>query len=397
VISFFIFGRATFFRTFLKKYGFSSIGYNFLISCLAIQWAMLSNNLLHYIAEPHAFKTIELGIVDLVKADFAAGAVLISFGAVLGKTTPLQMLLVVFFELIFYGINEAIGAGILSAVDMGGSIFVHTFGAFFGLGMSWVISRARFKAGEPVEHFKAGSTKTSDMFAMIGTIFLWMFWPSFNGALATEDQQYRVVINTVIALTASCVIAFVAVVYFSKESKFDMVSIQNATLAGGVAVGSSSDLVIQPFGALIVGLVAGLVSVVGYEKIQPWLARTTGLDDTCGVNNLHGMPGVIGAIGGAISAMTAGTSAYGNSIGAVFPARAPSNATLAAALGVAPGSDRTANAQAGIQMLALIITLTIAIGGGMFTGLIIKMKLFLPGLDSEKANCCGTYCCFCRR
>ena len=144
---------------------------------------MLSNNLLHYIAEPHAFKTIELGIVDLVKADFAAGAVLISFGAVLGKTTPLQMLLVVFFELIFYGINEAIGAGILSAVDMGGSIFVHTFGAFFGLGLSWVISRARFKAGEPVEHFKAGSTKTSDMFAMIGTIFLWMFWVKKNDLL----------------------------------------------------------------------------------------------------------------------------------------------------------------------------------------------------------------------
>jgi ammonium transporter Rh len=155
------------------------------------------------------------------------------------------------------------------------------------------------------------------------------------------------------------------------------------------------------FGRRFVNLIfyffSGLVSVVGYEKIQPWLGRTTGLDDTCGVNNLHGMPGVIGAIGGAISAMTAGTSAYGNSIGAVFPARAPSNATLAAALGVAPGSDRTANAQAGIQMLALIITLTIAIGGGMFTGLIIKMKLFLPGLDSEKANCCGTYCCFCRR
>ena len=45
--------------------------------------------------------------------------------------------------------------------------------------------------------------------------------------------------------------------------QFDMVSIQNATLAGGVAVGSSSDLVIQPYGALIVGCVAGIVSVVG--------------------------------------------------------------------------------------------------------------------------------------
>ena len=39
-------------------------------------------------------------------------------GAVLGKTTPLQMLLVVFFELIFYALNEAIGAGLLSAGKM---------------------------------------------------------------------------------------------------------------------------------------------------------------------------------------------------------------------------------------------------------------------------------------
>ena len=271
---------------------------------------------------------------------------------------------------------------------MGGSIFVHTFGAFFGLGLSWVISRAKFKAGKQVEHFKNGSDKTSDMFAMIGTIFLWMFWPSFNGALATEDQQYRVVINTVIALSASCVVSFLAVVFLSKHSKFDMVSIQNATLAGGVAVGSSSDLVIQPWGAMVVGLVAGLVSVIGYEKIQPFLARCIGLDDTCGVHNLHGMPGVIGAIGGAISAMTAGKKAYGNSIGAVFPARAPSNVTEAFLLGIAPGLDRTAEQQAGIQMAALLVTLLIAILGGMFTGMVIKMPFCLPGLESEKANWC---------
>jgi ammonium transporter Rh len=276
-----------FLMTFLKKYGFSSIGFNFLISCLAIQWALISNNLLHYIAtagtsDAHGFAKIKLGIVDLVKADFAAGAVLITFGAVLGKTSPLQMLAVTFFELIFYGVNEAIGAGRLQVVDMGGSIFVHTFGAYFGLALSYAISRSTYKAGKEDKHFKNGSNKTSDMFAMIGTMFLWMFWPSFNGALATEDQQYRVVINTVIALTASCVIAFVAVIFFSKDAKFDMVSIQNATLAGGVAVGSSSDLVIQPAGALIVGMVAGAISVIGYEKIQPFLSRCMGLDDTCG-------------------------------------------------------------------------------------------------------------------
>ena len=61
------------------------------------------------------------------------------------------------------------------------------------------------------------------------------------------------------------------------------------------------------------------------------------------------MPGIIGAIGGAISAYTAGTVAYGTSIGAVFPARAPSNSTLAASLGLAPGLDRTASEQAGMM------------------------------------------------
>ena len=60
-----------------------------------------------------------------------------------------------------------------------------------------------------------------------------------------------------------------------------MVSIQNATLAGGVAVGTSADLVIQPWGAILVGMFAGALSVVGYVKIQPLLA-TIGLDDTCG-------------------------------------------------------------------------------------------------------------------
>ena len=43
--------------------------------------------------------------------------------------------------------------------------------------------------------------------------------------------------------------------------------IQNATLAGGVAIGTAADMAVQPVGALIVGTVAGLVSVIGFEKI----------------------------------------------------------------------------------------------------------------------------------
>ena len=83
--------------------------------------------------------------------------------------------------------------------------------------------------------------------------------PSFNGALASGEQQHRVVINTVLALTASCIAAFFTDALLRHQHKFDMVSIQNATLAGGVAVGSSADLVIDPWGALTVGLVAGIL------------------------------------------------------------------------------------------------------------------------------------------
>jgi len=46
---------------------------------------------------------------------------------------------------------------------------------------------------------------------MIGTLFLWVFWPSFNGALAgtASGAQHRAAINTTIAIAASCVSAFV--------------------------------------------------------------------------------------------------------------------------------------------------------------------------------------------
>jgi len=39
--------------------------------------------------------------------------------------------------MIFYGLNESIGVLVFKATDMGGSIFVHTFGAYYGLAASY--------------------------------------------------------------------------------------------------------------------------------------------------------------------------------------------------------------------------------------------------------------------
>lgn len=362
-----------FLMTFMAKYGYSGVGFNFMISTLMMQWSLLVNGFWHQVGTDKAWHKISLNIEQLIDANFSTAAVLISFGACLGKLSPLQLAVMGFWEIIICGANYQIGVHYFGAVDMGGSMFVHTFGAFFGLAFSWILTPK-----EAHNHKDNKAKYLNDIFATIGTLFLWMFWPSFNGALATQSQQFRVVINTVISLAASCSTAFLASCLFRKHRKFDMVDIQNATLAGGVAVGSSADLVIQPWGAALIGSIAGVVSTFGYVYLSPFFERKFSLHDTCGVQNLHGIPGIMGGLAGVISAASAGVSIYGESIGKVFPERAPSDPVVAAAAGVDPGSDRSASAQAWYQLAALGVTLGMSIVGGLLVGYLCRIEFFEP-------------------
>jgi ammonium transporter Rh len=68
-----------------------------------------------------------------------------------------------------------------------------------------------------------------------------------------------------------------------------------------LAVGTCADKIIFPFGAMIIGSAAGVLSTVGFGKIKPVLQKFKA-HDTCGVNNLHGMPGLLAGIIGIILA-----------------------------------------------------------------------------------------------
>ena len=341
--------------TFLKKYAFTSIGYTFLIGSFIIQYSILVNGLFHNIFMNH-YEKIYLNIESLITGDFTVGAILISFGALLGKLSLSQLFFMAIIEVILYSVNESIGVINYQAVDMGGSMYVHTFGAYFGLAVSYVVSNNKKLLNNKDE----SSDKNSDTFAMIGTLFLWMFWPSFNGALASGNSQHRVVINTILSLTSSCMAAF-AISKYLRKNKFNMVDIQNATLAGGVAVGSSADLVIGPSFSMLIGMIAGIVSTLGYNKLQPWLYKTYNLHDTCGVNNLHGIPGIIGGLSGAISAAFTSNELYGDNIQNVFPAM---------------DGTRSNKEQGLYQFLALLTTIFISISGGLLTGKILNMRIF---------------------
>jgi len=346
-----------FLMTFLKRYGFSAVGINFVLAAFVLQWAMLVGGWF----DLHD-GYIQIGVTELIASDFAAAAVLISMGALLGKLSPEQYIVMGFLEVVFYTVNEYILFDLWTVTDAGDSMTVHTFGAYFGL----TVARVMYRKGT-VGHPREGSSYHSDIFAMIGTIFLWVFWPSFNGGLATGDQRHRAVLNTYISLAACCLVSYGVSALLNHENKFDMVHVQNSTLAGGVAIGTSANLMIQPFGAMLVGSIAGVVSVVGYKYITPFLARKLNLHDTCGVNNLHGIPGILAAIIGAIVCGFASFDTYGHNLFEVFPALK---------------DGRTAWGQTGYQFAGLGVTLAMAIGGGLITGFILRLPIWIQ-LDEQ--------------
>lgn len=137
---------------------------------------------------------------------------------------------------------------------------IHVFGAFFGLAGSYF-----FKPSQSIKDKNNKNTYsyTSNIVAMIGTTFLFIYWPSFNSALSEyPSHTQRAIVNTMLALSTSCITACL----FSRLTKkyLDMVVVINATLSGGVAIGSSSNYVNYPFNAMIIGFVAGAISCIGY-------------------------------------------------------------------------------------------------------------------------------------
>jgi len=277
-----------FLMVFVRKYGYSSITATYLIVALSIPLYMLIRPYLWGSASNLTIANISM----LLFAEFAAASLLIAIGGILGRVNTSQYLLVGMLFTPVYALNEwLLFSGTLipsgAFLDTAGSISIHAFGAYFSVDMISMLTTKK------ESEITIETSKRSNEFALLGSAALWVFWPSFCSALVSVDKIPLAAINTVLALCGATLATYVFSILI--RGKVDVADIANASLAGGVAIGAVVANV-EPGWSLLIGLVAGTISVVGYSKIQPRLQRLVGGIDTCGVHNLHGMPGVFGGL-----------------------------------------------------------------------------------------------------
>ncbi|KAL7980497.1 hypothetical protein Chor_001651 [Crotalus horridus] len=260
-----IFGFA-YFLAFLQRYGFSSIGFSLLLAALG---------------------------VHILTAIMSITTVLISTGAILGKANLMQLIWMDVVEVTVFTVNRWVAVTILQIQSHVSMMHAHLFGAYFGFMVSWTLYRSSLSRKAEKER----SRPISDMFAVLGTLFLWILWPSFNSALIKEeDKKWTAIYNTYFVMATSTIAAFSLSVATSRNGKLSMAHIQNATLAGGIALGFSASDIQQPWIAMVLGLAAGTVSVLGTACLQERLDPALKIHDTCGVHYTFGLPSLLGGI-----------------------------------------------------------------------------------------------------
>lgn len=224
--------------------------------------------------------------------------------------------------------------------DFAGSIVVHGVGGWIALAAILVIGARhnRYNADGSLRNVYPPS---SIPFLALGAWILSVGWFGFNvmSAQAAEGIQGLVAINSLMAMVGGILAAtFIS----DKDPGF----VHNGPLAGLVAICAGSDIV-NPLGALVIGLVAGALFV----KTFTWTQQRLKIDDVLGVWPLHGLCGLWGAIAAGI---------FGS-----------------AALGGLGGVSLMS------QIVGSIIGLTIALVGGYIVYLIVN-KIASLRMDDEE-------------
>ena len=188
------------------------------------------------------------------------------------------------------------GGGWLSQIgfhDFAGSCAIHMVGGISALIGAKILGAriGKFKRDKNGKVTKVGAFPGHNIaLGALGVFILWLGWYGFNGAAATSVEQLGSIFLTT---TVSPALATVTCMIFTwiKYGKPDVSMCLNASLAGLVAITAPCD-VTDALGAVIIGIVAGLLVVFGVWFLDYKLH----IDDPVGAVAVHMMNGIWGTL-----------------------------------------------------------------------------------------------------
>ena len=231
---------------------------------------------------------------------FCATAATIVSGA-MAERTKFSMYLIysAFISLIVYPVEGhwTWGGGWLGDMgfhDFAGSAIVHSVGGVLALIGALALGPRRGKYG------KDGKSRAIPghnlALAALGVFILWLGWFGFNpgSQLAASGEVNRIAISHVFLTTNLAAAAGGVATMFLTWIKYGKPSLSltlNGVLAGLVGITAGCDLV-SPVGAVVIGLICGIVLVFAIEFIDHKLH----IDDPVGASSVHGVCGILGTI-----------------------------------------------------------------------------------------------------
>ena len=178
--------------------------------------------------------------------------------------------------------------------DFAGSTAVHFVGGVTAALGAYLLGP---RIGKYDKNGKPRAILGHNMLAMaLGVFILWFCWFGFNGGstvcLTGDDAMTSaglVVFNT----NLSAALATLAAMIFTwaRYGKPDVSLTFNASLAGLVAITAGCD-VVDPFGAAIIGIVAGILVILSVEFFD----KIVKIDDPVGAISVHGVCGCFGTL-----------------------------------------------------------------------------------------------------
>lgn len=172
----------------------------------------------------------------------------------------------------------------MGVFDFAGGIVVHITAGISALVAAIVVGKRKGYPDTPMPPHNM-------TMALTGTGMLWVGWFGFNGgsALAANGQASMAVVVTQIS---PCVAALVwMVIESAKVGKPSALGLATGAIAGLAAITPASGNV-GPVGALVIGLVSGLLAYVGATTLK----RKFGYDDALDVVGVHGVGGLVGTL-----------------------------------------------------------------------------------------------------